>query len=131
MPPRSACAADAPKAYDRRRVGLDPGTNDLLLAFMRYAPLLFVFAGILVVAWLSRQRSAQELQSEVLAALSDTEVMSARALRSRLSTADCDMATLERILEELRLAGLVVRWYETVEAERELVYRRVTTPTAS
>ncbi len=112
-------------------MGLNPGTNDLLLAFMRYAPLLFVFAGILVVAWLSRQRSTQELQTEVLAALSETELLSAKQLRHRLTSADMDLETITRILDELRSAGLVVRWYETVEAERQLVYRRVRAQTAS
>lgn len=101
------------------------GSGDLQLAFLRYAPLLFVFAGILVVAWMSRQRSPQELRSEVLAALSETEVLSAQQVRGRLPGAEVDTDTLQRILEELRTAGQVVRWYETVGAERELVYRRI------
>ena len=108
-----------------------PGSNDLLLALMRYAPLIFVLAGILVVAWLSRQRSPHDLRNEVLAALSETEVCSVKQLRSRMPSLDCDTDTLERILDELRGAGLVVRWYETIEAERQLVYRRVRALTAS
>jgi hypothetical protein len=106
------------------------GQTDLWLAFMRYAPLLFVIAGILVLAWLTRQRGPVELHNDVLAALSETEVLSALQLRQRMAQ-DVDVATLERILDELRTAGLVVRWYETIEAERQLVYRRVRVQTAS
>jgi hypothetical protein len=96
------------------------------MAFLRYAPLLFVFAGILVVAWMSRQRSPQELRSDVLAALSETELWSAEQVRGRLTGGEMDADTLQRILEDLRSAGLVVRWYENREgAERQLVYRRV------
>ena len=106
------------------------GSNDLLLALMRYAPLVFVVAGILVVAWLARQRPVAELRAEVLDALSDTEVLSLAQLRRKLPTA-VDAETLARILDELRTAGLVVRWYETVETERQLVYRRIRLQTAS
>ncbi len=111
-------------------MGSDHGANDLLLALMRYAPLLFVVAGILVVGWLARQRSPTEIRTEVLDALSDTEVLSLSQLRHRLTT-PVDLETLARVLDELRTAGLVVRWYETIEAERQLVYRRVRVQTAS
>jgi hypothetical protein len=105
--------------------------DDPFLAWVRYAPILFVVAGLLVVAWLSRQRSAHEIQPDVLAALSETEPLPAATIRQRppLDHQNIDRATLVRALEDLCGAGLVVRWYETREATGsgpgEAVYRRV------
>jgi DNA-binding IclR family transcriptional regulator len=106
------------------------GSDDLFTAVVRYFPLLFVVGGLVLLAWLARQRSAQDLQPDVLAALSDTEALPLWTIRRRppLDTQDVDPDTLLRILEELRGAGLAVRWYEVVPggaAERQPVYRRV------
>jgi hypothetical protein len=110
-----------------RRMGHTPGSNDALLALVRYAPLLFVIGGVLLVMWLSRQRSSHELQPDVLAALSEDEALPALAIRRRppLDQLDVDGDMLVRVLDELCGLGLAVRWYETVEAERQVVYRRI------
>ena len=103
-------------------------TNDLFTAVVRYFPLLFVIGGILVMAWLARQRSPQDLQPDVLAALSDTEALPPGTIRRRppLDTQDVDLDTLLRVLEELRGLGLAVRWYETAAgADPQPVYRRI------
>jgi hypothetical protein len=109
-----------------------PDTNDLFTAVVRYFPLVFVVGGLLVLGWLARQRSPLDLQPDVLAALSDTEALPPRTIRRRppLDTQDVDPDTLLRVLEELRCAGLAVRWYELVpgssdSAERQAVYRRI------
>jgi hypothetical protein len=109
------------------------GSDDTFLAVIRFAPLLFIVGGVLVVAWLSRQRSPLELQPDVLAALSETEALPAQTIRHRppLDRLDLDADALVRILDELCGAGLVVRWYETVESERRLVYRRLRPATAT
>ena len=114
-------------------MGHAPGSNDALLALVRYAPLLFIIAGVLVVAWLSKQRSTHELQPDVLAALSETEALPPRTIRQRppLDRLDLDGDMLVRVLDELCGAGLAVRWYETVEAERQVVYRRIRSLTAT
>lgn len=109
------------------------GSDDTFLAFVRFAPLLFIFGGVLVVWWLSRQRSPHELQPDVLAALSETEALPARTIRQRppLDHVDIDAEALGRVLDELCGAGLAVRWYETVDAERLVVYRRIRPVTAT
>jgi hypothetical protein len=105
--------------------------DDAFLAFVRYAPLFFILAGVLVVAWLSRQRTVHDIQPDVLAALSETEALPASTIRRRppLEHQNVDRETLNRALEELCGAGLVVRWYESSEATsagpRQAVYRRV------
>jgi hypothetical protein len=103
------------------------GSDDSFLAFVRFAPLLFIFGGVLVVWWMSRQRSPQELQPDVLAAMSETEALPAREIRSRppLDRLDIEVDALARTLDELCGAGLAVRWYETIDAERLVVYRRL------
>ncbi|HEY3059102.1 MAG TPA: hypothetical protein VGL99_09035 [Chloroflexota bacterium] len=102
------------------------GSDDTFLAFIRFAPLVFIFGGVLVVWWLSRQRAPGELQPDVLAAMSETEALPARTIRQRppLDRLDIDVDALARVLDELCGAGLAIRWYETVDAERLLVYRR-------
>ena len=113
-------------------VGHMGGGDDALLAFVRYAPLLFVFAGIGVVLWLARQRLPCEIQPDVLAALSETEALTPRVIRERppLAHQDIDLKLLELALEHLCSAGQVVRWYENVGSERQVVYRRVGAPSA-
>ena len=103
------------------------GGDDALLAFVRYAPLLFVLAGVFVVLWLARQRLPCEIQPDVLAALSETEALTPRVIRERppLAHQNIDLQLLEIALEHLCLAGQVVRWYENVGTERQVVYRRV------
>jgi hypothetical protein len=108
------------------------GSVDLLTAVVRYFPLLFIVAGLLVLTWLARQRSIQDLHPDVLAALSETEALPPWTIRRRppLDTQDVDLETLLRVLEELRGAGLAVRWYEAVPGsagagERQPVYRRI------
>jgi hypothetical protein len=91
---------------------------DWLLFILRYAPLLFVIAGAVVLWWLARQRFPADVQPQVLAALSETEALPAKAIRDRL---DIDLPTLERALDELRMAGLIVRWFEPSGAA---VYRK-------
>ncbi len=112
-----------------------PG-DDLVLATLRYAPLLFPLAGVLVVVWLMRERLPYELQPDVLAALSETEALPASRIRQRppLSHQDIKIGALVVVLENLRSAGVVVRWYEvvdvpgpsnTVRQEPQAVYRRI------
>jgi hypothetical protein len=103
------------------------GSDDSFLAVVRFAPLLFIFGGILVVWWLSRQHSQGELQPDVLAAMSETEALPADTIRARppLDRLDVDVEALKRVLDELCGAGLAVRWYETIGAERLVVYRRL------
>jgi hypothetical protein len=106
------------------------GADDALLALLRYAPLLFVFAGVLVVVWLARQPLPGDIQPDVLAALSETEALTPGVIRQRppLAHQNIDLKLLEIALEHLCLAGQAVRWYETVGAERQVVYRRVGAP---
>jgi hypothetical protein len=98
---------------------------------LRYAPLLFVFAGLSVVLWLARQRLPAEIQPDVLEALSESEALSPRVIRERppLAHQNIDLKLLETVLEHLCSAGQVVRWYESVGSERQAVYRRVGPPT--
>lgn len=112
------------------------GGDDLVLATLRYAPLLFAVVGVLVVIWLLRTRLPYELQPDVLAAVSETKALPASGIRQRppLSYQNIDIGTLVVVLEDLRSAGELVRWYEvvdvpgprnTVRQERQAVYRRV------
>jgi hypothetical protein len=112
------------------------GMDDPVLAMLRYAPIVFVVLGVGFVVWLARQRLPFELQPDILAALSDTEALPAATIRQRppLSYQDVDIKTLAAVLDRLCNDGLVVRWYEVVEAagprnsspgERQAVYRRV------
>ena len=107
---------------------------DVFTAVLRYFPLVFVVGGLLMVGWLARQRSPQDLHPDVLAALSYTEALTPGVIRHRppLDTQDVDLDTLLGVLEELRRAGLAVRWYEIVPGssgsaglERQAVYRRI------
>jgi len=109
-----------------------PGSDDLFLAVVRYAPLLFVVAGVLTIWWLSRLQLPGDVQPDVLAALSDTEALPPGTIRQRLplGTQSVDADTLVRVLDALCTDGLAVRWYEEFEApgpgrERQAVYRRV------
>jgi hypothetical protein len=108
------------------------GADDAFLTFARYAPMLFVLAGIVVVSWLSRQRLPIEIQPDVLAALSETEALSPLVIRARPPLADqnIDLKLLVSILDHLCSVGLVVRWYEDVGGQRQSVYRRVNMPPA-
>jgi hypothetical protein len=108
------------------------GGDDAFLAFVRYAPLLFVLAGVSVVLWLARERLPCEMQPDVLAALSETEALTPRVIRERppLAHQNIDLKLLEIVLEHLCSAGQVVRWYENIGSERQLVYRRVGDPIA-
>jgi hypothetical protein len=110
--------------------------DDPVLATLRYAPFLFVIVGVGLVMWLSRQRLPHELLPDVLAALSDTEALPTWTIRQRppLAYQDVDIKTLIVVLDRLCNDGLVVRWYEAVDApgsgatsglERQAVYRRV------
>ena len=104
--------------------------DDAFLAFVRYAPLLFVVAGVFVVFWLAGQRLPSEIQPDVLAALSVNEALTPRVIRERppLAHQNIDLKLLETVLEHLCAAGQVVRWYETVGSERQVVYRRIGAP---
>jgi hypothetical protein len=94
---------------------------------------------MLFVAWLSRQLTNQELQPDVLAALSDTEALPVSTIRDRppLDSRDVDFDRLSRILDELCGAGLVVRWYvsgETTAGQTQArlpVYRKLRTIAAT
>jgi hypothetical protein len=101
--------------------------DDPFLAFVRYAPLVFVLGGVLTVFWLSRQRLPHEIEPDVLEALSDTEALSSRAIRDRppLAHQDVDLRTLERILDEFCTTGRAVRWFEPAAARPVFVYRRI------
>src|ERR1700738_2115533 len=100
--------------------------DDPLLAILRYVPIAFVVLGVGFVVWLARQRLPFELQPDILAALSDTEALSAEMIRQRptLAYLNVDRKTLADVLERLCNDGLVVRWYEGVDRERQAVYRR-------
>jgi hypothetical protein len=105
-------------------------TNDLVLAAVRYAPLMFIIGGLVFLAWLSKQLTASELRPDVLAALSETEALPLSTIRDRppLDARDLDLTMLARILDELCGAGLVVRWYEDALADngrRVPVYRKL------
>src|SRR5919199_1294140 len=106
--------------------------DGLLLAVLRYAPLAFPLAGVLLVIWLAQQRLPHELQPDVLAALSETEALPLGSIRQRppLAHLRIDERTLALVLERLCHAGLAVRWYEAVDVPggagaRQVVYRRV------
>ena len=103
------------------------GGDDAFLVFVRYAPIAFVVAGVLVVVWHSRQRLPHELEPDVLAALSDSEALTPTSIRERppLAHQDIDLRMLEHVLDELCTSGRVVRWYERVDSERRVVYRRI------
>lgn len=102
-------------------------TDDGVWVFVRYAPMAFVVAGGLVVWWMSSQRLPHEIQPDVLEALSDTEALPPSVIRDRppLAHQNIDMHMLESILDHLCSDGLVVRWYEGFDAERQAVYRRI------
>jgi len=111
------------------------GSDDPLLAILRYAPIVFVIVGVGFVVWLAKQRLPFELQPDILAALSDTEALPTSTIRQRppLAYQDVDVKTLAAVLERLCNDGLVVRWYEVVDApgrERQAVYRRVSSDSA-
>jgi hypothetical protein len=114
-------------------MGHQIGSDDSFLAIVRYVPLLFVFGGLMTVWWLSRERSSQDLQPDVLAAMSETEALPVRTIRSRppLDRLDIEVDALVRVLDELCGAGLAARWYETIDAERLIVYRRIKPVTAT
>ena len=110
--------------------------DDPVLAVLRYAPFLFAIVGVGLVIWLAGQRLPNELQPDVLAALSDTEALPTSTIRQRppLAYQNVDVKTLAAVLDRLCSDGLVVRWYEVVEVtgsrkskpgERQAVYRRV------
>src|SRR5207249_12225940 len=109
---------------------------DAFLSVVRWAPILFAVVGVLVVIWRSRQRLPDELQPDVLAALSETEALSPSSIRQRppLDYQDVDLRTLETVLEHLCSTGRAVRWFEDVGGpanvdgaprERQVVYRRI------
>lgn len=99
-------------------------SDDLFLAVVRYAPFVFVVVGLLTVAWLASHPSVAELQPNVLAALSETEALSAADICRRLpfDNQRLDTKLLAQVLDELCGAGLAVRWYQT---NGQPVYRRV------
>jgi hypothetical protein len=103
------------------------GHDDPFLSFVRWAPILFVVIGALVVMWHSRQRLPDDLKPDVLAALSETEALSPQSIRRRppLDYQDVDIRTLEVVLEHLCLTGQAVRWFESQNGERQVVYRRL------
>ncbi len=104
------------------------------MAVLRYAPFLFIVGGLLTLWWLSRDRSASELQPDVLAALSETEALSAAQLCQRppLAGQSFDPKVLLNVLDELCGSGRAVRWYVYKgEDQREPVYRRIKVATAA
>jgi hypothetical protein len=113
------------------------GSDDPLLAILRYAPIVFVVLGVGFVVWLARQRLPFELQPDILAALSDTEALPAKTILERppLAYQNVDLKTLAAVLERMCTDGLVVRWYEQdtegPHRERQVVYRRVSAEPAS
>jgi hypothetical protein len=119
-PSRNMCASGAPVA--------DMGHDDPFLATIRFAPVLFIVAGVLMVVWLSHQRMPHEWQGDVLEAMSETEPLPPSSIRQRppLAHQDLDAGTLQQVLEHLCHDGLAVRWYEADSAEP--VYRRVARP---
>ena len=108
------------------------GDNDPLLLVVRYAPIVFVVAGIALVLWLQRQRLPHEWQPDVLDALSETEALPSAAIRDRppLAHQELDLRTLETVLDHLCKNGQAIRWYEEVAPPgttipvRQPVYRR-------
>jgi len=108
-------------------MGAASATDDAFLSVVRFLPIVFIFAGVMVVVWLSGQRLPQELEPDVLAALSESEALPTLTIRHRppLAYQDIDVRVLERVLNQLCTNGLVVRWYESIDSERRAVYRRV------
>jgi hypothetical protein len=102
-------------------------SDDAFLIWVRYVPILFVVAGVLVVVWLSGQRLPSELQPDVLAAMSEDEALPPRVIRDRepLAHQNIDLRTLETVLERLCNEGLAVRWFEDFGSGRQAVYRRI------
>src|SRR5438094_8960402 len=113
--PASSAGYDSPRGREDDMAGM--GMDDPVLAVLRYAPIVFVFAGVGFVVWLARQRLPFELQPDILAALSDTEALPAPTIRERppLAHQDVDVKTLAAILERMCNDGLVVRWYQDVD----------------
>jgi hypothetical protein len=107
--------------------------NDPLLIVLRYVPIAFVIAGVLLVLWLSGQRLPHEWHNDVLDALSESEPLGLSAIRNRppLAHQELDLRTLEQVLDHLCHSGQAVRWFEPVgpaDPRREPVYRRVGQP---
>jgi hypothetical protein len=102
-------------------------SDDAFLIVVRFVPILFVVAGVLVVVVLSRERLPADLEPDVLAALSDTEALPCSLIRERppLAHQEVDLGVLEHILTQLCVSGRAVRWYEMHNAERRAVYRRI------
>src|SRR5262245_45217306 len=99
-------------------MGHHVGSEDAFMSIVRFAPLVFIFGGLMAVWWLSRERSSDELQPDVLAAMSEAEALPAREIRARppLDRTNIEVDALVRVLDELCRAGLAVRWYETIDA---------------
>ena len=102
----------------------DQGVGLVLRAF----PFVIIGAGMLLVGWLLRTRLPSEIESEVLAALSDTEALPISVIRQRapLASLQVDLHTVSVVLENLRREGLVARWYDpSARTPAEPVYRRI------
>jgi hypothetical protein len=84
------------------------GGDDAFLTVVRYVPMLFVFAGVGVVLWLSRQRLPYELRPDVLAALSDTEALPPMLIRDRAPLAQQDVDL--KLLVCSKTCARMVRW---------------------
>jgi hypothetical protein len=108
-------------------MGPASASDDAFLIIVRFVPIIFVVAGVLVVIWLSGQRLPHELEPDVLAALSETEALPTKTIRQRppLSYQNVDLGMLEGVLNQLCTSGLAVRWYESIDSGRQAVYRRV------
>jgi hypothetical protein len=100
---------------------------------LRTFPFVIIGGGMLMVGWLLRTRLASEIETEVLAALSDTEALPVSVIRQRapLAGLQVDINTLRVALENLCRDGRVVRWYDgDGHGPAQPVYRRISRPGA-
>ena len=108
-------------------MGALSASDDAFLIVVRFVPIAFIVAGVLVVVWLAGQRLPHEIEPDVLAALSETEALPTVTIRQRppLAYQEVDLRMLEGILNQLCTRGLAVRWYEARDTQQQAVYRRI------
>ncbi len=95
------------------------GGDDLFLAALRYAPLLFGVAGVLVVVWLLRERLPYELQPDVLAAVSETGSPLTLRRTGRYSACRCVASAPRRV--EVSGGGSIAARHANVRPTRLVV----------
>jgi hypothetical protein len=95
--------------------------DDPLLTIAAVFPFVLACVGAGFVWWAAHTRLPADVESEVLAALSNSEALPVLVICRRARVAD--PTTVESALEHLRQTGRAVRWVS--REPRETVYRRV------